>query len=69
MGPIDVACQDLQYAIKNVTRVNFLRNYDELAPVLVARIDNPTAKNLKMYVHVQVVNSINFMSAEDGAST
>ena len=41
----------------------FQENYDELAPVLLARIDNLAAKLLRL--HVRVVNLIHFMPAED----
>jgi hypothetical protein len=41
----------------------FQENYDGLAPVLLARIDNLAAKLLRL--HVRVVNLIYFMPAED----
>ena len=62
LGPIDAACQELQYALKNSARANVFPFFLIFPYVSVVFIVDPTAKFLKLYV--QAANSMHFISDE-----
>jgi hypothetical protein len=61
LGPIDAACQGLQYALQNSARA-ILFLFVFFPHIFLVFIVDPTAKKLKLYV--KVVNSIHYISAE-----